>query len=115
MHKLVPFYGLKLAQVEKFLYLCSRKGIPEQAYKLTQKGLELLATMEEDSAEGKDWLYGISGVVYGELAENQKKSYIFNDFRSNTCVCQIFYVILQAKLCKWEIEAWSSVIDGKAG
>ncbi len=27
---------------------------PEQAYKLTPKGLELLATMEEDSAEGKD-------------------------------------------------------------
>ena len=27
---------------------------PEQAHKLTEKGLELLATMEEDSAEGKD-------------------------------------------------------------
>ena len=47
MQKLVPFYGLKLAQVEKKLYLCSRKGIPEQAYKLTPKGLELLATMED--------------------------------------------------------------------
>lgn len=51
MHKLVPFCSRKLAQVEKFLYLCSRKGIPEQAYKLTPKGLELLATMDEEDAE----------------------------------------------------------------
>ena len=44
-------------------------------------------------------------MVCGELAENQKKSCIFNDFRSNTCVCQIFYVILQAKLCDRKNEA----------
>jgi hypothetical protein len=49
MHKLVPFCSRKLAQVEKILYLCSRKGIPEQAYKLTLKGLELLATMEAET------------------------------------------------------------------
>ena len=54
MHKLVPFYGLKLAQVEKILYLCSRKGIPEQAYKLTQKGLELLATLDEEAETERD-------------------------------------------------------------
>ena len=49
MYKLVPLYGLKLAQVPKIFYLCSRKGIPEQAYKLTPKGLELLATMEAET------------------------------------------------------------------
>ena len=52
-------------------------------------------------------------MVCGELAENQKKSCIFNDFRSNTCVCQIFYVILQAKLCDRKNEARLSDVKRK--
>jgi hypothetical protein len=60
MYKLVPFYGLKLAQVEKFLYLCSRKGILNYGKRQT-----CLSTIEEsaDHSRATDGISGLDGSI----------------------------------------------------